>query len=89
MSLDYFDLGIGLGVGLAVTALASSVPIGMYLEGQKAIKREELEKAKIERGLVIQERNVIGSDISDKFYEIDGKQVYLEIDGKPIEQYFK
>ena len=33
--------------------------------------------------------NVIGNETPDKFYEIDGRRVYLEIDGKPVEEYLK
>jgi hypothetical protein len=37
----------------------------------------------------LQIENVIGNEELDKFYEISGKRVYLEIDGKPAEEYFK
>lgn len=37
-----------------------------------------------------QERNVLGNPkISEKFYEINGQRFYLEIDGKPVEEYFR
>lgn len=32
--------------------------------------------------------NVLAGPAFEKFYEIDGKRAYLEIDGKPVEQYF-
>lgn len=32
--------------------------------------------------------NVIGSPTADKFYEINGQRAFVEIDGKPVEQYF-
>ena len=34
-------------------------------------------------------KNVIGGHVPEKFYEIDGRRFYLEIDGKPVEEYFK
>ncbi|MBR9683766.1 hypothetical protein GOV03_04470 [Candidatus Woesearchaeota archaeon] len=37
----------------------------------------------------VQVENVIGYDAPEKFYEIDGQRVYLEIDGKPVGQYVK
>ena len=37
----------------------------------------------------IQTENVIGNKAPEKFYEVDGKRVYLEIDGKPVADYFK
>ena len=30
----------------------------------------------------------MGNKTPERFYEIGGKRVYLEIDGKPVEQYF-
>lgn len=40
------------------------------------------------KSIIITE-NVIGNKIPDKFYYVRGKRVYLEIDGKPLEDYFK
>ncbi|MBU0466326.1 MAG: hypothetical protein KJ718_02545 [Nanoarchaeota archaeon] len=31
--------------------------------------------------------NVIGGNAPEKFYEIAGKRVYLEIDGQPVDNY--
>jgi len=36
----------------------------------------------------IRTENVLGLDAPEKFYEINGQRAYLEIDGKPAEQYF-
>lgn len=33
--------------------------------------------------------NVLGAEAPEKFYDIDGQRVYLEIDGKPVEQYVR
>lgn len=35
----------------------------------------------------IQERDVIGETTPDRFYEIDGRKVFLEVDGRPVEDY--
>jgi len=37
----------------------------------------------------LQVENVLGDPEPEKFYEIDGQRVYLEMDGKPVEQYCK
>jgi len=37
---------------------------------------------------VVHAEDVIGKSAPEKFYEIDGQRVYLEIDGRPIEEYF-
>ena len=34
-------------------------------------------------------KNVIENDAPEKFYEINGERVYLEIDGKSVDEYFK
>ncbi len=34
------------------------------------------------------EQNATGNEIVDRFYAIDGKRAYVEIDGKPVESYF-
>ncbi|MEI7718636.1 MAG: hypothetical protein WCI72_02120 [archaeon] len=36
----------------------------------------------------VQVRNVIGNEAPERFYEVDGHRVYLEIDGKSVESYF-
>lgn len=33
--------------------------------------------------------NVIGKETPEKFYEINGQKYYLEVDGKPIAEYFR
>ena len=40
------------------------------------------------KSIIITE-NVIGNKIPDKFYYVRGERVYLEIDGKPIEDYLR
>ena len=37
----------------------------------------------------VQVEDVIGREDPDKFYEINRQRAYLEIDGKPVEDYFK
>ncbi|MFH1066239.1 MAG: hypothetical protein V1734_07045 [Nanoarchaeota archaeon] len=34
-----------------------------------------------------QAANVLGAEAPEKFYDIDGQRVYLEIDGKPVAEY--
>ncbi|MFA5888465.1 MAG: hypothetical protein WC852_07190 [Candidatus Nanoarchaeia archaeon] len=37
----------------------------------------------------VQTANVLGAEAPEKFYDIDGQRVYLEIDGKPVAEYLK
>lgn len=32
--------------------------------------------------------NVMGGEAPERFYDLNGQRVYLEVDGKPVEQYF-
>ena len=41
-----------------------------------------------ERELRLQVNNVIGLEDFDKYYEINGRRAFLEIDGKPVSDYF-
>lgn len=46
-------------------------------------------KESLQKIPVIQIKNVIGGEAPEKFYEIDGKRVYLEIDSQPVEKYIR
>ena len=39
--------------------------------------------------LKIQEKDIIGKEEPEKFYEIKNKRAYLTVDGTPVEEYFK
>lgn len=69
---------------------------GLYLmigitmiAGMKSCNRTADIKENMQAIPQIQEQNVISQEAPEKFYEINGQRVYLEVDGKPIEQYFK
>lgn len=71
---------------LAVLTLAIG---GLALSINNDINKLKDRKIKsLEQQLQITEENVIGQEAPEKFYEINGQRVYLEIDGKPIEEYF-
>ena len=48
-----------------------------------------MESKRVKTEYVLQERNVVGGEKPEKFYEIGGKRVYLEIDGQSVEQYLE
>lgn len=52
-------------------------------------KIDNIERKFNESKLEIQARDVIGRPDIDKFYDINGQRVYLEIDGMRIEEYFR
>ena len=63
---------------------ASSLAVVPQLIYQNCLFSYKIDKIKPK----IQTCDVIGEKEPEKFYEIDGKRVYLEIDGKPIAEYF-
>jgi len=42
----------------------------------------------IKQKAAVQIKNTVGDSTPDKFYEINGRRVYIEIDGQPVEDYF-
>ena len=56
---------------------------------KKELAKIELEKERIRAGYFLQNRNVIGQDTNDLFYETSNGRAYLKIDGKPVEEYFQ
>jgi hypothetical protein len=68
---------VGLGIGI----------YNMHKEsGDRALEKEkiDLEKARIERGYNLYERDLNGNGVPDKFYMIGGKPAFVEVDGKPV-----
>ncbi len=43
------------------------------------------ERANTERRSVIYERDLNGNETPERFYEIDGKKVFLSVDGRDVE----
>ncbi len=71
---------VGIGF-LIVTTILTSIDV------KKINKKLSLLEQKVQHELKVE--NVMGDKELEKFYEINEKRVYLEIDGKPVEEYFK
>ena len=54
-----------------------------------AHKEAEVQKARIQAGLELKVGDYNGNQLLDKFYEINGQKVPVEVDGKPIAEYLK
>ncbi len=75
-----------LGTIFAVV-LGVAVASGLRCDRQKSIEQKvDILLQKSEPRL--ETRDVMGKYLPEKFYEINGQRVYLEVDGKPVEQYF-
>lgn len=83
--MEGFDWVDRLALYAASVVIGGGTYIGFKTDQRLEYIEEKIEKPKHE----IREENVIGEDSPEKFYEIDGKRVYLEIDGKPVEQHFR
>jgi len=57
----------------------------MYSTSQNA----KVETAKIQAGLELKVGDYNGNQLLDKFYEINGVKIPVEVDGRPIADYFK
>ena len=69
-----------IGTGITGTVLSA--------RHEKKMKSLEAENEALKAGYVLQNRNTIGGDANDSFYETNYGRAYLAIDGKPVEEYF-
>lgn len=93
-SMSSFEIKDLLGwIGcLGLPVLASSLLYFNYKRENRrdAIFEEILEQLKRTNNLTdIVTKNVIGGSEPEKFYQIKGQRVYLEVDGKPVEEYWR
>ena len=51
--------------------------------------KAQVERVRIEKGLELRTGDYNGNGLIDKFYEINGQKVPVEVDGKPVAEYFK
>ena len=79
---------IGLTVMMAGVLSVMAYSVGMTRR-EKVRALAEVEKARIEAGLELKIGDYNGNQVLDKFYEIDGQKVPLEVDGKSIDDYFR
>jgi len=75
---------IGTIIAAVVLGGAASWAYKLYSAHEQA----SVEKARIQAGLELKVGDYNGNPTLDKFFEIEGKKIPVEIDGKPIEQYF-
>lgn len=67
--------------------IAGKRPYGALSEIRVNVARQEVGGTREEAKLSVS--NVVAGPGLEKYYEIGGKRVYLEIDGTPVEEYFK
>ncbi len=58
-------------------------------EQEAQISKLKAQIPKIKTLDVTGDKSLTGEEAIDTFYEIDGERVYLKIDGRPVEDYFK
>lgn len=59
--------------------------VGVYMEGKEDVARLDLEKAVLERGYSVQERDLNRDGPPERVFEVDGKKYFLAVDGKNVE----
>ncbi|PIN81727.1 hypothetical protein COV11_01265 [Candidatus Woesearchaeota archaeon CG10_big_fil_rev_8_21_14_0_10_30_7] len=75
----------GVIIGACLLGGLGSWTYKMYSEYQKA----QVEQAKVKTELELKVGDYNGNQLLDKYYEINGQKVPVEVDGKSIEFYFK
>ena len=76
-----------LGVILSAIILGG---IGTWVHQMYSVHQQaEVEMARIKAGLELKVGDYNGNQLLDKFYEIGGKKIPVEVDGKPVAEYFK
>lgn len=76
---------IGAGIGALIAGVGVAIAVGVYSSGRENIAEMQLEKARVERGYVLQERDLNNNGLPERFYQVDGKKYFLEIDGENLE----
>ncbi len=70
-----------------INEIAGKRPYGALSEIKVSAARQGT--AGSQEGAKLTVENVFGGAGPEKYYEINGKRVYLEIDGTPVEEYFR
>jgi len=71
-----------LGTGLGIAAICVGIGSGIRTCEGPSANQVEIEKARAKQ--VLQQTDLNGNGITDKFYVIDGKIAVVELDGKPV-----
>lgn len=70
---------------LVVLGAMTLFGVSKYLDSRKNIAQTELERARVEKGYVLQERDLNSNGVPERFYEIEGKKAFLSVDGRGVE----
>ncbi len=76
---------VGVIIGAVILGGAATWVQQMYSAHEKA----QVEMVRIQVGLELKVGDYNGNPLLDKYYEINGQKVPVEVDGKPIADYFK
>jgi len=83
--LKVFASALAVGV---VAAIGTSIYVLSSLAYDSNKRAQEMNELRLQRPEVIyHNENVIGEETKDKYFVIDGKKAFVEIDGKTIEDY--
>ncbi|MFA5888283.1 MAG: hypothetical protein WC852_06255 [Candidatus Nanoarchaeia archaeon] len=73
-----------LALGSFIVFLSGVAGLAGYSTGKQVC-----EERAAQNKLQVQTANVLGAEAPEKFYDIDGQRVFLEVDGKPVAEYVK
>ncbi len=73
---------------VVVLGLLSAGTIGAGVSAFNNYRESQLEIERIKAGLELKVGDFNGNSELDKFYEIGGQKVPVEVDGRPVAEYF-
>jgi len=81
---------LGEGVSIAAICVGLGIGFSQCSKGCGPTANEvEIEKAKAQPRIELKVGDYNGNQILDKYYEINGVKVPVEVDGKPVIEYFR
>jgi hypothetical protein len=94
MADKWYNSKIAEGVGIAAIVTSLAFGAATFMRGCSdslgpSPSASQIEMERVKRGYEIQEADLNGNGIPEKFYSIDGKVALVELDGKPVSELYK
>jgi len=95
MADKWYNSKIAEGVGIAAVVTSLAFGAATFMRGcsdalgPTGPSASQIEMERVKRDYEIQEADLNGNEIPEKFYSIDGKVALVELDGKPVSELYK
>lgn len=88
MTDKWYNSKLGNGLGIAAIVLATGLGIAKIVENND-YDSDGTKQIKIRYEHKLQEADLNGNGVLDKFYTIDKKIALVELDGKPVSEFYR